>query len=30
VFNLGHGVIKDTNPDNVTLLIKTIRDFKKG
>jgi uroporphyrinogen decarboxylase len=30
VFNLGHGVIKETDPDNVGLLIKTIKDFKKG
>ena len=25
IFNLGHGVIKETNPDSVTLLINTIR-----
>ena len=30
IFNLGHGVIKETNPDNVMLLIQTIRDFQKG
>ena len=30
IFNLGHGVIKETNPDSVTLLIQTIRDFQKG
>lgn len=30
IFNLGHGVIKETNPDNVALLIQTIRDYQKG
>lgn len=28
VFNLGHGVIKETDPDNVTQLIKTIRSME--
>lgn len=28
VFNLGHGVIKDTNPDDVALLVDTVRNFK--
>jgi uroporphyrinogen decarboxylase len=28
VFNLGHGVIKDTPPDHVELLVKTVKDFK--
>ena len=30
VFNLGHGVIKETDPDHVGLLIKTIKEFKRG
>jgi uroporphyrinogen decarboxylase len=29
IFNLGHGVIKETNPDHVTDLIQTIRNFQK-
>lgn len=29
IFNLGHGVIKETNPDNVALLVETIKNFKK-
>ena len=28
VFNLGHGVIKETPPENVTLLAQTIREYK--
>lgn len=28
VFNLGHGVIKDTNPDDVALLVNTVKNFK--
>lgn len=29
IFNLGHGVIKETNPDNVALLVETVKNFKK-
>ena len=29
IFNLGHGVIKETNPDSVTLLIETIRKIQR-
>jgi len=29
VFNLGHGVIKDTNPDDVALLVDTVKNFKR-
>lgn len=29
IFNLGHGVIKETPPEHVTLLIETVRGFKK-
>ncbi|PCH99788.1 MAG: uroporphyrinogen decarboxylase [Alphaproteobacteria bacterium] len=30
IFNLGHGVIKETPPEHVELLIKTIKDFTRG
>lgn len=30
IFNLGHGVIKETNPDHVTQLIETIREWDKN
>ncbi len=29
IFNLGHGVIKETNPDDVALLVNTVKNFKK-
>ena len=29
IFNLGHGVIKETPPENVELLCETIRNFKR-
>jgi uroporphyrinogen decarboxylase len=29
IFNLGHGVIKETNPDNVALLVDTVRNYNK-
>lgn len=29
IFNLGHGVIKETPPDNVAALVKIVRDFKR-
>ncbi len=29
IFNLGHGVIKDTNPDDVGLLVETVKNFKQ-
>jgi uroporphyrinogen decarboxylase len=25
IFNLGHGITPDANPDNVTLMIETVR-----
>ena len=28
IFNLGHGVLPETNPDAVDYLVKLIRDFK--
>ena len=28
IFNLGHGILPDTNPDIVNFLVKTVRDFK--
>jgi uroporphyrinogen decarboxylase len=27
IFNLGHGIMQQTNPDQVTVLLKVIRDF---
>ena len=30
VFNLGHGVIKETSPCNVSLLVDTVKKFKIG
>ncbi|MEK9931397.1 MAG: uroporphyrinogen decarboxylase [Rhodospirillaceae bacterium] len=30
IFNLGHGVIKDTNPENVEILCKLIRSWPGG
>ena len=29
IFNLGHGVIKETPTKNIELLIKTIREWNK-
>ena len=29
IFNLGHGVIKETPIENVELLVKTIKTWKK-
>lgn len=29
IFNLGHGVIKETDPENVALLVETVRNFGK-
>jgi uroporphyrinogen decarboxylase len=29
IFNLGHGVIKETPVKNIDLLVKTIREWKK-
>ena len=29
VFNLGHGVIKETPPEHVALLVDTVKGFKK-
>ena len=28
IFNLGHGILPDTNPEIVNFLVKTVRDFK--
>ncbi len=28
IFNLGHGISKETNPEKISLLVKTIREFK--
>ena len=28
IFNLGHGITPEANPDNVALMIETIRNFK--
>ena len=28
IFNLGHGILPDTNPEVVNFLVKTVRDFK--
>ena len=28
IFNLGHGVTPDANPDNVQLMVETVRDYK--
>ena len=28
IFNLGHGVLPETNPDSVDYMVKLIRDFK--
>ncbi len=30
IFNLGHGVIKETNPDDVAKLVSHVKNFKKG
>lgn len=30
IFNLGHGIKQQTNPDILTTVIKTIRDFDRG
>lgn len=30
IFNLGHGIVPQTPPENVAALIKVIRDFDKG
>jgi uroporphyrinogen decarboxylase len=30
IFNLGHGITPDANPDNVALMIETIRNFKSS
>jgi uroporphyrinogen decarboxylase len=29
IFNLGHGITPDANPENVALMIETIRSFKR-
>lgn len=29
IFNLGHGITPDANPDNVHLMINTVREFQK-
>ena len=28
IFNLGHGVLPETNPDMVEYLVNTVKDFK--
>jgi uroporphyrinogen decarboxylase len=28
IFNLGHGVLPETNPEMVDYLVKTVKDFK--
>ena len=28
IFNLGHGVLPETNPDNVKILVEFVKDFK--
>ena len=28
IFNLGHGVLPETNPEMMKYLIQTVRDFK--
>jgi uroporphyrinogen decarboxylase len=30
IFNLGHGITPDANPENVALMIETIRNFKRS
>ena len=30
IFNLGHGITPDANPENVALMIETIRSFKRS
>ena len=30
IFNLGHGITPEANPDNVALMIETIRNFKRS
>jgi uroporphyrinogen decarboxylase len=30
IFNLGHGIKQQTNPDILTSVIKTVRDFDRG
>jgi len=30
IFNLGHGVIKETDPESVSFLVKTVREFDRG
>lgn len=29
IFNLAHGIIKETNPDHVALLVETVRNYKE-
>ena len=28
IFNLGHGVLPETNPENVKILVEFVKDFK--
>ena len=28
IFNLGHGITPDANPDNVQLMIETVRNYQ--
>ena len=28
IFNLGHGITPDANPDNVALMIETVRSYR--
>ena len=28
IFNLGHGVVPETDPDNVKILVDFVKDFK--
>ena len=28
IFNLGHGVMPDTNPENIKILVDFVKDYK--
>jgi len=29
IFNLGHGIIKETDPENISLLVKTVKNYRR-